>query len=462
MKNSAVSIIVPVLNDSAALTRLVPTLPDDREVELIVVSGGAFDPGLKALAAARPDIRWLASPPGRGRQMNAGAREAHGDWLVFLHADTRLPVQWRQELQSLETDRSIVGGSFRFKLDADTRWAPLIEAGVAARVSLLGLPYGDQALFVRRAVFEAIGGYPEWPLMEDVDLVRRLKRAGRLHNSRLAAVTSARRWNSDGWWWRSAENVGLMLLFAAGVPPQRLARIYHKRAAAVPADRAAVGVMARAPSDDTGKTRLMRSIGVNDDDLRRALLLDTLDAVQQIQTADVFVLFTPDRASAEFQALNRSTPPLLSQRGDGLGNRLHNAFADLLALGYSRVVIVGSDLPTLPAPYVEQALAHLVGGEGRIVLGPCTDGGYYLIGLQQACPALFAGMEWSTPDVFQATVVLAEARGLRVRLTPPWQDVDDADDLRRAARSAGERPSAGQRTRAWVKAHAAVLASAKR
>jgi rSAM/selenodomain-associated transferase 1 len=204
----------------------------------------------------------------------------------------------------------------------------------------------------------------------------------------------------------------------------------------------------------------MRSVGFKDDDLRRALLLDTLDAVQRVQTADVFVLFTPDRASAEFQALNRTTPPLLSQRGDGLGNRLHNACADLFALGYSRVVIVGSDLPTLPAPYVEMALAHLAGGDGRIVLGPCTDGGYYLIGLQQACPALFASMEWSTPDVFQATVVLAEARGLRVLLTPPWQDVDDADDLRQAARSAVERPSAGQRTRAWVEAHAAVLASA--
>jgi rSAM/selenodomain-associated transferase 2/rSAM/selenodomain-associated transferase 1 len=462
MKTGSVSIVIPALNDSDALARLVPTLPDDPDVELIVVNGGVVDASLKGLAAAHPNLRWLASPPGRGRQMNVGAREARGEWLVFLHADTRLPEQWLQELRGIGSDRSIVGGSFRFELDSDTLWARAIEAGVAARVRLLGLPYGDQALFTRRTAFEAIGGYREWPLMEDVDLVGRLKRTGRLHHSRLPVVTSARRWQADGWWWRSAANVGLVLLFAAGVSPQRLARAYHKHSGSAPGDRAAVGVMARAPSDATGKTRLMRSVGVEGEGLRRALLLDTLDAVRRIQTADVFVLFTPDQASAEFHSLTDAAALLMPQRGDGLGQRLHNAFADLLALGYSRVVIVGSDLPTLPVSYVEQGLGHLAGGGERIVLGPATDGGYYLIGLQAGWPPLFEGMKWSTPDVFQATVALAEARGLRVMLTPPWHDVDEADDLRRAVQSATAPDSPGQRTRTWVESHAAVLCSPDR
>ena len=172
MASHEVSIVIPVLNDTEALGHLLATIPADSGVDLVVVNGGAADDRLTAICR-RPGLRLLTSAPGRGRQMNLGASAASGRWLVFLHADTRLPPQWLDELRGASVDPAIVGGSFRFRLDSGAWQARLIECAVRRRVRWLDLAYGDQALFVRRDVFEAMRGYREWPLMEDVDFVRR-------------------------------------------------------------------------------------------------------------------------------------------------------------------------------------------------------------------------------------------------------------------------------------------------
>ncbi|MBI1873171.1 MAG: TIGR04283 family arsenosugar biosynthesis glycosyltransferase [Acidobacteria bacterium] len=229
LERPAVSVVIPVLHDTAQLARALDTLVPDPRVEVIVVNGGEHDPSSSALEQLHPHVRWFGSSPGRGRQMNVGASHARGEWLLFLHADTRLPNGWLEELTTLAPAPAIVGGSFRFRLDSSHRWARVIERGVAARVRWVNLPYGDQALFVRREVFEALGGYREMPLMEDVEFVRRLARTGRLHHSRLPIVTSARRWETDGWIRRSLLNIMLLLLFLAGASPQWLARRYSKR-----------------------------------------------------------------------------------------------------------------------------------------------------------------------------------------------------------------------------------------
>jgi rSAM/selenodomain-associated transferase 2 len=156
--------------------------------------------------------------------MNAGAASASGEWLLFLHADSRLPPGWIDHLRRVPGDA--VGGWFRFALD-DAAWqARVIERGVAWRVRLFRLPYGDQGLFVRPNAFRALGGFHELPLMEDVEFVRRLKRAGRLFQLPVPLVTSARRWRRDGWFRRSAGNLVLLACYFAGVSPVRLARWY--------------------------------------------------------------------------------------------------------------------------------------------------------------------------------------------------------------------------------------------
>jgi uncharacterized protein len=229
-----VTIVIPVLNDAAALASLLAGLPADPVLEIIVVNGSEVsDPAMDALRARHPGLSWMQSPPGRGVQMNQGARHARGRWLVFLHADTRLGAGWVDVLRRLDEQPQIVGGSFRFALDSPTRWARWIEWGVRIRVRLFDLAYGDQALFVRRTVFGELGGYKELPLMEDVDFIRRLRRRGRLAHAGVPALTSARRWERDGWLRRTVDNALLVALFLAGHPPERLARRYHRGAGGI-------------------------------------------------------------------------------------------------------------------------------------------------------------------------------------------------------------------------------------
>ena len=224
------SIVVPVLRDTAELAALLPTISShsaDDSVEVIVVNGDPDDPTLDRLTDRHPRVRWVSSPPGRGRQMNAGAALASGRWLLFLHADARLARGWLGEIQASDPARDVVGGAFRFALDSPRRIARIIERGVAWRVRWFGLPYGDQAIFARRIVFDEVDGYRPLALMEDVDFVRRLRRHGRLRSSSLPVSVSARRWERDGWLRRSALNIGLAALYFAGVSPRRLARLYY-------------------------------------------------------------------------------------------------------------------------------------------------------------------------------------------------------------------------------------------
>jgi rSAM/selenodomain-associated transferase 2 len=217
------SVVIPVLHDAAAARRLLGQIEPDPEIEVLIVDGGA-DAGLDRAARARPGTRVLRTSAGRARQMNAGAREAAGEWLLFLHADSALPPGWRGALAALPS--RAIGGWFEFALDDPAWQARAIERLVGWRVRVLRLPYGDQGLFVRRTVFNDIGGFADLPLLEDVEFVRRLVAAGPVTEVPLPLRTSARRWRRDGWFRRSARNSLIVLLYFAGFSPARLARWY--------------------------------------------------------------------------------------------------------------------------------------------------------------------------------------------------------------------------------------------
>jgi len=224
---TSVSIVLPVYKDTEALARTLQALTtgtDADSPELIVVSTAEDATSLAPLRAAYGGVQWLETGQGRARQMNAGAARASGRWLIFLHADTSLPVGWRAAVDAADRDSGISIGCFRFALDSPSTVARVLEVGVRIRVGLFGLPYGDQALFVRRRDFMSAGGYANLPIMEDVDLVRRFRRRGRLFSAPLAAVTSARKWERDGWLAGTTRHVALILLYFAGVPPERLAQ----------------------------------------------------------------------------------------------------------------------------------------------------------------------------------------------------------------------------------------------
>ncbi len=217
-KIGTISAVIPTLN---AAPLLPPLLAQLRGVgEVILADGGSTD---RVAELAGP--RLITAPRGRGSQLAAGAAAARGEWLLFLHADTWLEAGWEAAVEAA-LDRPEAAHYFRFALDDGSPQARRLEAAVAWRCRWLALPYGDQGLLISRALYEAVGGYPAMPLMEDVALVRRLGRA-RLAPLPARAITSAARWQREGWWRRSARNLLTLSLYFAGVSPERLARLYR-------------------------------------------------------------------------------------------------------------------------------------------------------------------------------------------------------------------------------------------
>lgn len=218
------SVIVPTLNAAALLPATLAAL-GGAPAEVVVADGGSAD-GTEGLARSL-GATVIAAPRGRGTQLAAGIAAARGPWLLLLHADTRLAPGWAAAVRAAmaEPGRAF---HFRFALDDAAPAARRLERAVAWRCRALALPYGDQGLLIHRDLLAAVGGMRPLPLMEDVDLVRRLGRA-RLGALDVAALTSADRWRREGYLARSARNLVCLSLWFLGVPPRRIARIYAGR-----------------------------------------------------------------------------------------------------------------------------------------------------------------------------------------------------------------------------------------
>jgi rSAM/selenodomain-associated transferase 2 len=226
---AAVSIVVPTLDEAANLAWLLPDLRARWPAAEVVVADAGSGDHSGEIAGAQPGIRWLTAPRGRARQMNAGARLARGDALLFLHADTRLPDGALEAIAEVLADPSVVGGRFDVRFDSSRPIMRVVAWLMNRRSRLTGISTGDQGIFVRRAHFESLGGYPDIPLMEDIELSRRLKRRGRLAALPLCVTTAARKWEREGPARTIALMWGLRLLYWAGVSPARLHRWYYGR-----------------------------------------------------------------------------------------------------------------------------------------------------------------------------------------------------------------------------------------
>jgi rSAM/selenodomain-associated transferase 2 len=214
------TVVIPALDEAEWVADAVRSASAPG-VEVLVVDGGSAD--ATAARAAAAGARVIRTAPGRARQLAAGVAASTGDALLFLHADTRLPIGFEAALRTALRDPATVGGTFRLRFDRRTPGLRLIEAGARLRVALLGLPYGDQALFARRATLEAIGGVPQVPIMEDLDLVHALRRRGRLALLSLDAVTSARRHRARGPLRTALRHALAALAWAIGIERGRIA-----------------------------------------------------------------------------------------------------------------------------------------------------------------------------------------------------------------------------------------------
>jgi len=219
-----IGVVIPTLNE----VEFLPALLDDLgrvlvPLDIVIADGGSSDGTLAAASGA--GVQAIAAPRGRARQMNAGARAVAGHWLLFLHADSRLPPQARRALLHAVVDEpQLEAAVFGFSIDLPPGWKRFIEVGQVLRQRMYGLAYGDQGLLIRRELFEAVGGYPDMPLLEDVAALRALRRRARVRTLPAAIVTSGRRYQRDGVLRTWLRHTAIIFLYLLGVRPQHLLR----------------------------------------------------------------------------------------------------------------------------------------------------------------------------------------------------------------------------------------------
>jgi rSAM/selenodomain-associated transferase 2/rSAM/selenodomain-associated transferase 1 len=428
-------IVMPVLNEGGTLAaqfqaNLLALQPlRQAGAELVVVDGGSTDSTWALVRVLADQV--LLAPRGRAAQMNAGARGCQAAVLLFLHADTRLP----QNAHSLIAEAIASGhvwGRFDIRIDGAHPMLRVVERVMNFRSRHTGIATGDQAMFVRRDGFERLGGFANLPLMEDIELSKRLKKKGVPACVHPPAITSARRWVENGVW-RTIVLMGwLRMAYFFGANPDALARRYGyapepERAAA------AVAILAKAPVAGLAKTRLIPLLGAaGAARAQRRFALNTLQVAGRAALGPATLWCAPDTAHRFFRAVHREagTVSCINQPPGDIGARMLHAFEHHFAHHANLpLLLVGTDCPLLTPGHLQQAAQALK--QHDVVLIPAEDGGYVLIGMRVLVPQVFDGITWSTPHVMAQTRDQLRRAGVSWFEMPMLWDVDEPADWQR-------------------------------
>lgn len=224
-ESAKISIIIPVLNEAENLESVINGIPKTENIEMIIVDGGSQDKTVEI--AQGLGVKVIVTQRGRSLQMNAGAKIATGEILLFLHGDTQLPTEFEKDVRKIWVNSNIIAGAFQLKIDDFNRSLRIIEKTVFWRSKYLQMPYGDQAIFVKASTFWEVGGFPEQPIMEDFELIRRLNRLGKIEILSSSVITSGRRWQRLGVFKTTLINQFVVIGYYLGISPVKLSQWYR-------------------------------------------------------------------------------------------------------------------------------------------------------------------------------------------------------------------------------------------
>ena len=429
-------VVMPVLNEGGAGTGLTDRLRALRRLrahgaEVFVVDGGSTD-DTWAIARGLAD-RVMSAPRGRAAQMNAGANAGGGrldDVLLFLHSDTRLPVD-ADSLILAAIQHGAVWGRFDVRIDSAHPTLRLVGMMMNLRSRLTGIATGDQALFVTRDAFDRVGSFADLPLMEDIDLCTRLKKIGAPACLRQRVTTSARRWEQHGIWRTILLMWLLRLAYFLGTSANTMAQRYGYQPRPARAS-AGVAIMAKAPVPGSTKTRLVPALGEHGAArAQRGFTLNTLHLACEADLGTVTLHCAPGAQHRFFRALRLVYRVVCETQSDGdLGQRMQAASERHFARHPDqRLLLIGTDCAVLAPGHLEQAALALA--QSDVVLIPAEDGGYVLIGMRRAVPQAFQNIAWSTSEVLRQTRVQLQAAALTWQELPTLWDVDEPADWQR-------------------------------
>ncbi len=219
-----ISVVIPTLDEERYIAETISSVKKAADIEVIVADGGSSD-RTPEIAEQYAD-KLVISEKGRGAQMNAGAANAEGESLLFLHGDTVLPENWDELVKDVLKKSADTLGAFRLAVKEKTIALNIMIFSANIRARIFSLPYGDQALFLSRTLFDSIDGFKEIPLMEDIEMVRMVKKIGKIKILNEPVVTSSRRWKKEGCFYSIARNQIFLFLYLIGIPAERLSRLY--------------------------------------------------------------------------------------------------------------------------------------------------------------------------------------------------------------------------------------------
>jgi len=420
------SVVIPTLNEEAILSECISHIYEaDPNVEIIIADGGSTDLTMKI--AVEHGARVCCSEQGRGSQCNTGATLASGDILIFLHADTKLPEDAISQLKKIFQDDSVLVGTFHISFDTQ-HWLLRLFCWLS-RFDRGRFRFGDQCIVIRKSFFDTLGGFPNWRLFEDIELIRRARKKTRIYRFPMTVVTSARRLIQNGIIRQQVRNIYYTSLYLLGVSPEKLATKYESEKK----DLSSVYliIFVRFPHPGKVKTRLAISIG--NDNAARLYRLCTENVFKETEKLSDNVkryIFYADKDDED--NVMKWAGPVFQFRpqveGD-LGTRIEAAFNYVFRQGARKAVIVASDVPDLSAEIIENAISALT--DDDIVIGPTNDGGYYLLGMNRRHSELLRGITWSTAEVYDETLSIIEYLGLKVHCLRALDDIDKEDDLHR-------------------------------
>ena len=440
IESQKLAVICPLLNESKCLTALLAELENLNPDEIAFVDGGSWDGTIELIKRWQTShelgskSKLIHASPGRGPQQNLGVENTVSENLLFLHADTCLPEGAKKLIvETLHSEKPPILGAFQFELDQKSISFLAVEWLTKFRNHALKFPFGDQGIFMTRNAFEDVGGFPNFQTMEDFVLVQRAQKKGKVKVLKETATTSTRRWEANG----------LLKTFKKHFERQALWLSDENSATKVfQVPKRGLSIFLKPPLPGQVKTRLAKGVGeglatmVYQELGRHVFEVASNEMTQKHLDMETFIFSDRTGYDQDIKAWlgAKRENPLVVQRGEGLGERMGNAFRWLEDRHYKHNAIIGTDCPKIDERIFSETMGAL--SKHDLVLGPTSDGGYYLIALSiPFMDGLFTDVEWSTQSVLDKTLANAKKLSLSTHLLPKLDDIDEKEDLVNFTRS---------------------------